>query len=276
MSNPRVKKLYCMCSKTMKQWPRWSLKAEVLQWDTFPGLTELHLIGCLDTKIQIKYIDTKNQLADIVTKGNFTRDEWIICCACSISVISVLQCALIQWRSDLNKIQEKSKSQQNRESYCHGAVARIVLDFSEHGEETLRKSRSMEISCWRKRSDLVKAEIYLKPLIITSMSNSWKASLQQIIQNWMMTLLGLLKSGKLILRHTSDRGDLIKLLGEWYEKFDLVSLTRKFVSTEPRNPLGTRKHLVTDRDDLITSILKKWQDLKFSSWETKKQNWNCL
>ena len=30
----------------------------------------------LDPKIQIKYIDTKNQLADILTKRNFTRDEW--------------------------------------------------------------------------------------------------------------------------------------------------------------------------------------------------------
>ena len=30
----------------------------------------------LDPKIQIKYIDTKNQLADILTKGNSTRDEW--------------------------------------------------------------------------------------------------------------------------------------------------------------------------------------------------------
>ena len=30
----------------------------------------------LDPNIQIKYIDTKNQLADILTKGNFTRDEW--------------------------------------------------------------------------------------------------------------------------------------------------------------------------------------------------------
>ena len=30
----------------------------------------------LDPKIQIKYIDTKNQLADILTKGSFTRDEW--------------------------------------------------------------------------------------------------------------------------------------------------------------------------------------------------------
>ena len=30
----------------------------------------------LDPKNQIKYIDTKNQLADILTKGNFTRGEW--------------------------------------------------------------------------------------------------------------------------------------------------------------------------------------------------------
>ena len=30
----------------------------------------------LDPTVQIKYIDTKNQLADILTKGNFTCDEW--------------------------------------------------------------------------------------------------------------------------------------------------------------------------------------------------------
>ena len=30
----------------------------------------------LDPMIQIKYIDTKNQLADILPKGNITRDEW--------------------------------------------------------------------------------------------------------------------------------------------------------------------------------------------------------
>ena len=46
----------------------------------FPRPIELRLIGCLmvsiwTPKIQIKYIDTKNQLADFLTKGNFTRDE---------------------------------------------------------------------------------------------------------------------------------------------------------------------------------------------------------
>ena len=30
----------------------------------------------LDPNIQIRYIDTKHQLAHILTKGNFIRDEW--------------------------------------------------------------------------------------------------------------------------------------------------------------------------------------------------------
>ena len=43
--------------------------------------TELLLIGCFDRiywdpKIQIRYIDTKHHIADMLTKGIFTRDEW--------------------------------------------------------------------------------------------------------------------------------------------------------------------------------------------------------
>ena len=66
--------------KVMKRWSRWSSKAEVQQWDMFPGLTEWLLIGWLTEstwtpKILIKYVDTKNRLADILTKCNFTRDD---------------------------------------------------------------------------------------------------------------------------------------------------------------------------------------------------------
>ena len=55
----------------------------------------------LDSKIPIRYIDTKHQLADILTKGNFTRDEWntilhlfntshfsSVCCGKNSSLIS--------------------------------------------------------------------------------------------------------------------------------------------------------------------------------------------
>ena len=61
----------------------------------------------LDPKIQTKYIDTKNQLADILTKGNFTRDEWkhLLC----LFNICHLRC-----RKEHQKMQVKKESQQNQ------------------------------------------------------------------------------------------------------------------------------------------------------------------
>ena len=48
----------------------------------------------LDSKIQIKYIDTKNQLADILTKGNFTRGErHHLLCLFNISHFSSTVCS---------------------------------------------------------------------------------------------------------------------------------------------------------------------------------------
>ena len=48
----------------------------------------------LGTKIQNKYIDTKNQLADILTKGNFTHDEWNhLLCLFNISHFSPTVCS---------------------------------------------------------------------------------------------------------------------------------------------------------------------------------------
>ena len=48
----------------------------------------------LDPKIQIKYIDTQNQLADILTKGSFTHDEWNhLLCLFNISHFSSTACS---------------------------------------------------------------------------------------------------------------------------------------------------------------------------------------
>ena len=47
-----------------------------------------------DPKIQINYIDTKNQLADMLTKGNFTRDECNhLLCLFNISHFSSTVCS---------------------------------------------------------------------------------------------------------------------------------------------------------------------------------------
>ena len=49
----------------------------------------------LEPKIQIKYINTKNQLTDILTKGIFTRDEWNhLLCLFDISHFSSINCLL--------------------------------------------------------------------------------------------------------------------------------------------------------------------------------------
>ena len=67
--------------------------------DMFPEPKELLLIGCsieslLDPKIQIKYIDTINQLADMLTKGNFTRHEWNrLLCLFNISHFCSAECS---------------------------------------------------------------------------------------------------------------------------------------------------------------------------------------
>ena len=52
-----------------------------------------------DPKIQIKYTDTKNQLAHILTKGNFTRDEWnhLLC------LFNISHCSSITVSIDVEK-----------------------------------------------------------------------------------------------------------------------------------------------------------------------------
>ena len=68
----------------------------------------------LDPKTQIKYIDTKNQLADMLTKGNFTRDEWNhLLCLFNISHFSSTVCSEVV-QKEYNKIQVKKESKRSR------------------------------------------------------------------------------------------------------------------------------------------------------------------
>ena len=75
------------------------------------------MIGCLiesilDPKIRIKYIDTKNQLADILTKGNFTCDEWNhLLCLFNISHFSSAECSEVMSKgTQKDSGEEKSHS----------------------------------------------------------------------------------------------------------------------------------------------------------------------
>ena len=78
----------------------------------------------LDSKIQIKHIDTKNQLADILTKGNFTRDEWNhLLCFFNISHFSSINSLeamskRTQEESGEERVTAKSKPMMNLVSRC--------------------------------------------------------------------------------------------------------------------------------------------------------------
>ena len=66
----------------------------------------------LDHKIQIKYIDTKNQLADILTKVNFTRAEWNhLLCLFNISHFSSTDCSEV-----MSKRTQKDSGEDRRHS----------------------------------------------------------------------------------------------------------------------------------------------------------------
>ena len=71
----------------------------------------------LDPKIQIKHIDTKNQLADILTKGNFTCNEWNhLLCLFNISHFSSTNCSEVMSKRTQKDAGEFGLAMQRKDS----------------------------------------------------------------------------------------------------------------------------------------------------------------
>ena len=96
----------------------------------------------LDSKIQIKYIDTKNQLADILTKGNFTRDEWNhLLNLFNNSHFSSTACIAAMAKKSSTRIRRRtshSKIKTYNESYSKDVFGRVVFNFIKPGEDDYR------------------------------------------------------------------------------------------------------------------------------------------
>ena len=124
-----VRKLCWMCLKTTKQRSRWSYREES---PTMRHVSRTHRVALdwlfdrinLESKIQIKYFDTKNQLADILTKGKWTRDEWNhLLCLFNISHFSSTNWLEVmskrtQEDSGEERVTAKSKPMMNLVSRC--------------------------------------------------------------------------------------------------------------------------------------------------------------
>ena len=94
----------------------------------------------LEPQIQIKYIDTKNQLADILTKGNVTRDEWKhLLCLFNISHFGSTVCSGAMAKNVQQDSGEESHSKvkTNDESDCKGSLKSVIFCIRKPGEEKL-------------------------------------------------------------------------------------------------------------------------------------------
>ena len=68
--------LSCTFLKTIKLSSKWLSNDKVQRWDTCPEPTGLRLIGCLTGSDPSQKCWHQKQLADMLTKVSFTRDEW--------------------------------------------------------------------------------------------------------------------------------------------------------------------------------------------------------
>ena len=136
----------------------------------------------LDTKIQIKYMDTKNQLADILTKGNFTR-------VCSTLAISDLPIVLkwfekiakrCRWRASHSKIEtddEFGLAMQRKESW-----RACLYCIRKPGENQIWKSNTSELVDWAasKNGETWKRRLLIKLLRV----ECWRKMVFSWVEIW--------------------------------------------------------------------------------------------
>ena len=208
----------------------------------------------LDPKIQIKHIDTKNQLADILTKGNFTRDEWNhLLTLFNISHFSSTSCIAAmakraQQESGEGRVTAKSRPMMNltartpsfvsssassnpgRTSYGYQDPEKPVLD-DRAGQpvETSRSNYSQDYG------------------------PSWSSPV------W--------KSGD----GEHDRpGQPDQILGIHWETLTLI--VKNIFSAGRRILQGTKRLFTIERRNPLQRISKERLILKISSWEVRQQN----
>ena len=141
----------------------------------------------LDPKIQIKYIDTKNSLADILTKGIFTRDEWNhLLCLFIISHFSSTECSEVmskrtQKDASEERVTTKSKPTTNLVSRRSARDPKVLASIaSESLEKTTSESQKVLLSSLIERQPRTG-----RPVMGASSSDT---------QNGTLTTSGLLKS----------------------------------------------------------------------------------
>ena len=154
----------------------------------------------LEPKIQIKHVDTKNQLADILTKEIFTRDEWNhLLCLFNISHFSSTTCAEVMSKrrrknSGEERVTAKSKSMMNLVSRCSERTPDVLASLPQE----VRGQSDMKVNfLWARELSSIKEQ-----------GDLFLTLTHQVTYSGMLTKNGLLKIGNLMNWWKLDQGDL--------------------------------------------------------------------
>ena len=168
----------------------------------FPGPTELRLIGCSiestwTQKSKSSTSTPKTQLADILTKGSFTRDEWNhLLYLFNISHFNSTVCS----ETMAKRLQQDSREERvtAKSRPMLSLIARVPSNVSSSTSASPGKRSYGNQNPWS-----TIAEREERPGRPDVGSDRKTASDHYHV----ITMLGLLKSGKLRLRCANDRGD---------------------------------------------------------------------
>ena len=190
----------------------------------FPEPAELLLIGLfdrinLDSKIQIKYIDSKNQLADILTQGNFTRDEWNhLLSLFNISHFSSTSCLEVmakrtQKDSGEERVSAKSKPMMNLVSRCSERNPDVLASTAPESPGKTRYECHLLLSSWNEqhlRTGRLDKEAY------SSSYSEWNADEKWSSQEWKSDEVMEVRTGRLVCEQPP--GLFTRLL--WEKQFE--------------------------------------------------------
>ena len=233
----------------------------------------------LDPKIQIKYIDTKNQLADILTKGNFTRDEWNhLLCLFNISRFSSTVCSdtmakRSQQDSGEERVTAKSRPMMNLVARTPSLVSSstsVSPGKRCYGSQDPWSSIAKEDRSGRpdKGTDLFEAsDHYYHEQFMESFSSASYSKLDDD-RAW---------SSEEWRTETTTYDRLVRPDNTSWKMIRKVRPGHEEILLDGTAPSVRNEEVLRDRSGRPDDInSQEGQDLKISSCETMEQNWNCL
>ena len=210
-----------------------------------------------DPTIPIKYVDTKNQLADILTKGNFTGYEWNhLLNLFNISHFSSTACTAAmakraQQGSGEERVTAESRPMMNLTARMPSVVSsstssnpvRTSYGYQDPGENLLQVT--IDRGTW----ETVTTRLFKRGLwsiLVFSRVEKWSCGARSIRETW-DNFLGYIAKGCPSSWGTSSRRNM-------------------------RIPQGTERRFTMDWGNLRQWITKERQIPKISSWAVTQQN----